>query len=284
MAQTEQQIEEHVRYLVEKISKLIENDEEGWKSQASDLVLGFGKLLESNGVSRDDICTEAILHFKSVVGPPNPTWSSWESALYKILPRPTMKLKYYKTYETLSSTTAYIDSSVMKKLGMLDTNDDNIIEIEFAGRRTVANVLQLRQVDKRRKNIIRLSDIVEINLTFDLEHNTPALKPGIDVVTVRKAAKAIPADKIMVRPIAPPGYSYPFGGDYLNKKSQGTTIYADGPGFIEVPIPGHDSAFAIFAIDELVWKTEDMQRFGYGGVITVTPETSFEILPNNFKD
>jgi hypothetical protein len=95
-----------------------------------DLILGFGKLLENNGCKPDDVSTEVIHLFKNVRGPPNPEWPTWESSLYAILPRRIVSLKLHKAYDgTLSSKTAYIHEDVMTKLGLLDTDDDNIIEI-----------------------------------------------------------------------------------------------------------------------------------------------------------
>jgi tetratricopeptide (TPR) repeat protein len=92
MAQTEQQIEEHVRYLIKKIEEIEEreNDQTGKiveSKEVEDLILDFGKLLENNGCKPDDVHDEAILHFKSVVGPPNPAWEWWESVLRAYLGR-----------------------------------------------------------------------------------------------------------------------------------------------------------------------------------------------------
>jgi hypothetical protein len=104
-----------------------------------------------------------------------------------------------------------------------------------------------------------------------------------DTGMIKKAAKAVPANKIAVRPMCSPGESYPFGGDYIHKKSQGIPIYDDesmGPGLIGVPISDSDSDFALFEIATITARIEDMLRFGCGGVYTVTPKTLFEVLPS----
>jgi hypothetical protein len=290
MAQTQQQIEEHVRYLIDKIEELEKKG--GQDAKIVDLVLGFGELLEKNGISRDDVSTEVIHFFKNVIGPPNPEWRTWEKSLYAILPRPTVSLKLRKAYDgTLTSKTAYIHEDVMTKLGLLDADDDNIIMIanESTGRVSVAKVLWLREADRHRKNIIRLSPMVFFNLKFGNLIGTKNLPKLGDTVMIKKAAKAVPADKITVRPICPPGESYPFGEYYLNKKCQGTPIYIGLSGhllglgllddrLIGVPMPGMDSGFAVFYITKITMREEDIA--GYGGVVTVTPETSFEILPS----
>lgn len=49
----------------------------------------------------------------------------------------------------MGSKMAYIHEDMMVRLGLLDIDDNNIIEIETkSGKRTVVNVLKLRDVDK----------------------------------------------------------------------------------------------------------------------------------------
>jgi len=81
----------------------------------------------------------------------------------------------------------------MTKLGLLEADDDNnLIEIETkSDRRTAANVLELRSVDKRKNNIIRLGTMVHFNLKIDDEGDKS--RAGSETVTVRKAIKAVPA-------------------------------------------------------------------------------------------
>jgi hypothetical protein len=57
---------------------------------------------------------------------------------------PSVNLKVYDSYVKGFSKTAYIHKDVMVRLGLSNTDDDNIIEIETkSGKRTVVNVLEL---------------------------------------------------------------------------------------------------------------------------------------------
>jgi hypothetical protein len=82
--------------------------------------------------------------------------------------QPSANLKVYDSYIIdMGSKTAYIHEDVMVRLGLLDADND-IIETETkSGKRTVANVLKLRHVDKQRDNIIRLGTMLKINLGLE---------------------------------------------------------------------------------------------------------------------
>jgi hypothetical protein len=64
--------------------------------------------------------------------------------------QPSINLKVCESYEpVMGSKMAYIHEDMMVRLGLLDIDDNNIIEIETkSGKRTVVNVLKLRDVDK----------------------------------------------------------------------------------------------------------------------------------------
>lgn len=153
----------------------------------------------------------------------------------------------------------------MDKLGMTDTDDSNIIDTK-SGKRTVANVLELRDVDKRRKNIIRIGGVTTM-VNLDLKSE--------ETVIVRKAIKAIPADKVTVLSYNP-GRSR-VGGYYLRKKLQGIPLHSEDK-YVGTTIPNSDSRWLLFFIKSIEWKEEYEEDFG--GVAIVTPETSFEeIVP-----
>jgi hypothetical protein len=179
---------------------------------------------------------------------------------------PSVNLKVYDSYVIdFSSKTAYIHKDVMDKLGLTDT-DENIIEIETkSDKRTVANVLELRDVDKRRDNIIRLGGVI-MRANLGLKDN--------ETVTVRKAIKPIPADKVTIWSY--PGQA-PVGGYYLKKKLQGTPL-SIGDTYVATTFPNSDSRWLLFVIKSVGWKEEYEKDFG--GVAMITPETSFEeIVP-----
>jgi hypothetical protein len=178
----------------------------------------------------------------------------------------SVNLKVYDSYVIdFSSKTAYIHKDVMDKLGLTDT-DENIIEIETkSDKRTVANVLELRDVDKRRDNIIRLGGVI-MRANLGLKDN--------ETVTVRKAIKPIPADKVTIWSY--PGQA-PVGGYYLKKKLQGTPL-SIGDKYVATTFPNSDSRWLLFVIKSVGWKEEYEKDFG--GVAMITPETSFEeIVP-----
>jgi hypothetical protein len=230
-------------------------------------LLPWGTFL-SKGRRPEDISSEIIHLLKDLIyeiGSPQVSLQLLiHLFLHNTLFEPSVNLKVYDSYdEVVGSKTAYIHKDVMTSLGLLDTNDDNIIEVETNDKKTVANVLELRDVDKRKNNIIRLGFMTRMNL--DLQD-----AQDYKTVTVRKAMKAIPADKVILKSY--PGQR-PFGGYYLKRKLQGTPLcLADT--VVATTTPNNDFGWLVFIIDTIEWKEEYKKDFG--GVVVVTPETSFE--------
>lgn len=119
----------------------------------------------------------------------------------------------------------------------------------------------LRDVDKRRDNIIRLGTMLMINLGLERDYET---------VTVRKAMKPVPAYNVAL--FSYPGQA-PVGEYYLKKKFQGIPICV-GDRFVGTTLPYSDSRWIIFAIKSVGSKVEYERNFG--SVYMITSETSFE--------
>jgi hypothetical protein len=83
--------------------------------------------------------------------------------------------------------------------------------------------------------------------------------------------KAIPASAIEVLTYSwyPPITEY-----YLKRKFQGTPIYHEDM-VIATTLPNGDGGWLAFPIVGMGWRKEDHKDFG--GVVMVTPETSFKV-------